>query len=56
MKVYELIRVAKGVEISLGAIFKDEKRAFEERRIQNLRAGANNDIYAPYQVREVSVL
>ena len=56
MKVYELILIQKGVERSLGELYKDEKKAFAERATQNNRCGAKNDEYAPYQVRERVVL
>lgn len=52
MKVYELILIQEGVERSLGELYKDEKKAFAEKAVQNNRSGAKNDEYAPYQVRE----
>lgn len=52
MKIYELILIQDGVERSLGALYKDEKKAFAEKGIQNNRRGVKNDEYAPYQVRE----
>lgn len=52
LKVYELILIQDGVERSLGVLYKDEKKAFSEKAVQNNRSGAKNDEYAPYQVRE----
>ena len=52
MKVYELVYLDNNIERSLGMIFKDEWKAFAEKRVQNLRCGAENKIYPPYQVRE----
>ena len=52
MKVYELILIQDGVERSLGELYKDEKKAFAEKAVQNNRRGVKNDEYAPYQVRE----
>jgi len=56
MKIYELILIQEGVERSLGVLYKDEKKAFAERAVQNQRCGAENNEYAPYQVRERKVL
>jgi len=52
LKVYELIVIQDGVERSLGVLYKDEKKAFAEKAVQNQRCGAENNEYAPYQVRE----
>lgn len=56
MKVYELVYLDNNIERSLGMIFKDEQKAFAEKRIQNLRCGSENKIYPPYQVRERVIL
>lgn len=56
MKVYELILVQGDLERSLGELYKDERKAFNEMRTQNLRCGKENDIWPPYQVRERMVL
>lgn len=56
MKVYELIVIQDGAERSLGVLYKDEKKAFLEKAVQNQRCGAENNEYAPYQVRERNVL
>lgn len=56
MKVYELILTRDGNELFLGVSYKDEKKAFAEKAVQNQRCGAKDDEYAPYQVREVKVL
>lgn len=56
MKVYELILTKDGKELFLGTSFKDEKKAFLEKAVQNQRCGAQDNEYAPYQVREVNVL